>query len=638
MSAREDAAPQLAARASRAPRVRPRQFVIPLVGALLGVALVGALAERFAPDRLPRYEALIAWHGAEPTAAEWPRPARAGESAELQSTGENASRLAVRSFTSAEAQSLGRALWRRRASGVDAASLRRAEVRARWRAALVPGPLPAMSPPAECAVWLRARRLLALAAVGPSSAPAPPAGVAAGERERLVRAEAEVARLALGAQPDSLAGALTACAGAEGDWLAALGPAGRERLAGAWDLHERERAVALDTLARALERSLPPQERATVPAAAQERVFVLERLAPEPAAALFVHGDWGATPEARPIARTWALLLGAGALVGALVGLGLGLGAALARPASRRARRLDPRLRSHALLADVPDRAEERGLAAESSWLHVVSGPDSSRIGQTVAALVASFLARAERVLVLDAGRRLRLHERFAGEARWGLGECLAGEVPLLGAVQLVGEPGFYFLAHGAPGRAERWDQMSRILEEAHAHFDRVILALDARVPREAALPLGGRVLEAWWGEPGPALPRSALALSERLGIAFSGTELSRSVEAMLEAEGLPGRDSSVPAALPGEGEASTPAAAGEAAVLPLVEEPGPARETPASAPAGSPLLAPDAAVVAEPLVLGCDLEVRERLRFLIWMRRLQAETRSRTLESRASG
>jgi len=36
---------------------------------------------------------------------------------------------------------------------------------------------------------------------------------------------------------------------------------------------------------------------------------------------------------------------------------------------------------------------------------------------------------------------------------------------------------------------------------------------------------------------------------------------------------------------------------------------------------------------VHERIVLDCDLQVRERLRFLAWMRRLQAQNRSEELE-----
>jgi len=88
--------------------------------------------------------------------------------------------------------------------------------------------------------------------------------------------------------------------------------------------------------------------------------------------------------------------------------------------------------------------------------------------------------------------------------------------------VQATGRAGFFFLAHGAPASAGRWDELSRLLEAARDHFGRVVLALEPGAPRAAALPLGGRILEAWWAEPGPDLPRGGLLLSERLGIPSS--------------------------------------------------------------------------------------------------------------------
>jgi hypothetical protein len=56
--------------------------------------------------------------------------------------------------------------------------------------------------------------------------------------------------------------------------------------------------------------------------------------------------------------------------------------------------------------------------------------------------------------------------------------------------------------------------------------------------------------------------------------------------------------------------------------------------EAPASADVSSAAALAD----APPRVLGCDVEVRERLRFLLWMRRLQGGKRSQTLETRTGG
>ena len=52
----------------------------------------------------------------------------------------------------------------------------------------------------------------------------------------------------------------------------------------------------------------------------------------------------------------------------------------------------------------------------------------------------------------------------------------------------------------------------------------------------------------------------------------------------------------------------------------------GPATEpAPITAPVLAPVPAPRQAPL-EPIVLDCDLQVRQRLRFLAWMRRVQAE------------
>jgi hypothetical protein len=634
MSATDDASPPLAARKLRA---RRRAATALLSGAFLGAALVGASAERFAPDRQPRYEAVVRWTGGPPAAAEWPRPRRPGERAV---TVVRAGRefLAARSHTAAGAAALARDLQRRRLSGVDASSARRAVIRARWRGALVPGPLPPLPPTAECAALLRARLLLVSLADTAAAAAPLAARVPAPEQAWLERSEAEAVRWALASRPDSLSRALTACAAAEAVWLQALRGIEGPRLETAWNEHERTRAVVLDSTARALESALSPPERALVQPAALERVFALERLAPDPAAVLFVAGDWGPAPEVRPVARTWAIVLAAGALVGALAGLGVGS----RRPIRSVARARGPGSRrggagpSDRLLG----RDAQQASASELSWLHVVSGREPGRIGRAVAALAASFLERGERVLVVDAGKGLRLHERFGGDARWGLLDCLAGEAPLLGAVQAAGHAGFYFLARGTPTRAERWDKLSRLLEDARTHFGRVILVIDPRVSRAAALPLGGRVLEAWWAGAGPSPPRRALALSERLGIVFSCMELHGLLHPMLEGADRPpaGEGGKEPAV--GDAGQAGPGVPIEVAPVPLDDQGAresrhaELREMPASADVSSAA----APVDALPRVLGCDVEVRERLRFLLWMRRLQGEKRSRTLETRAGG
>jgi hypothetical protein len=205
--------------------------------------------------------------------------------------------------------------------------------------------------------------------------------------------------------------------------------------------------------------------------------------------------------------------------------------------------------------------------------------------------------------------------------------------------VQAAGRAGFFFLAHGAPGGVERWDELSGLLEDAHTHFDRVLLALDPKVPRAAALPLGGRVLEAWWAEPGPGLSRSAVALSERLGISFSCFDLNWLMEAMLEAgpaAPAPVSDASLALEVTGapsldsftreDSPAPTVPQSVEEAFEPVAAGPGPTVATEAFARSGGGVV-----------VLGCDPEVRERLRFMVWMRRVRAERRAAAFETSAS-
>ena len=70
---------------------------------------------------------------------------------------------------------------------------------------------------------------------------------------------------------------------------------------------------------------------------------------------------------------------------------------------------------------------------ATGAWLHVVSGASVPALSRAVFELAARFLAAGHRVLLVDGAPRLRLHDRFDREARWGVIECLRGEFPALG-------------------------------------------------------------------------------------------------------------------------------------------------------------------------------------------------------------
>jgi hypothetical protein len=271
--------------------------------------------------------------------------------------------------------------------------------------------------------------------------------------------------------------------------------------------------------------------------------------------------------------------------------------------------------------------------------------------------LAAAFTRRGESALVVDTATDLDLHERFGAGPRWGLSECLAGEVPLLGAVQSAGRPRFYVLGRGAAGAGGRWEGLSAVLEEARRHFDRVVLALDPGAPRAAALPLGGRVLEAWWAEPGNELPRRAAALAERLGISFTSLDLGWL--AQVEHEDAPALPATALAAAPESGAVASapsrtvaepePEREAPSETLVAAPEPEPEREAPSETlvepgTRPAPAIAPAPAAAAEPVpsgpppVLDCDPEVRDRLRFLVWMKRVQAERRAAPVGAGAEG
>jgi hypothetical protein len=281
---------------------------------------------------------------------------------------------------------------------------------------------------------------------------------------------------------------------------------------------------------------------------------------------------------------TWAGALAGGALVGAFA-------------AHRRAARAAS---AGALLTPAAPPAARR-----DAWLQVVSGSARPAVEATLVELLAARLARGERVLVVDAARRLALHEAFGGDPRLGLVECLAGRFPLLGLVQGGGRPGLYLLAHGASAGEARWSQLGRLFEEAWPHFTRLYLVVEPSSPRELGDALRGRLLEGWWAGDARSLSQVALALAERLGISFLRSDLEVLPEPLPEA--LARRVAAIRETLPG----------------PLAEPPALERR-PAEPPAAEP--------VRRREVLDCDLQVQERLRFLIWMRRVQAEGRREVL------
>lgn len=234
---------------------------------------------------------------------------------------------------------------------------------------------------------------------------------------------------------------------------------------------------------------------------------------------------------------------------------------------------------------------------ADAPWLHVVSGSDLVRIARGVFELSARFLAGGHRVLVVDAAPGLGLHECFGRGSERGVTDALAGLAPLLELIQGTGRLGLYLLARG-PDRGEAgWPHPGRILEPARPHFGRAIVALipGAQSPPDEAL--GAPRTGAWWvgkGDP----PQAAWEPWTRAGIRFRALGLDTMPQATLEA--LEARLWALAARTRAAG-APTPTAAGAA---------------------GPPAPGPP--------TLDCDLRVRERLRFLLWMRRVAAEARPR--------
>jgi hypothetical protein len=241
---------------------------------------------------------------------------------------------------------------------------------------------------------------------------------------------------------------------------------------------------------------------------------------------------------------------------------------------------------------------------ATGAWLHVVSGPTVPVLSRAVFELAARFLARGERVLVLDAAPRLRLHERFDREARWGVLDSLAQPLPVLGLVQDAGRLGLYLLAHGASAGPADWSQLPRVLDEARPHFGRAVLALDPDAPEVIGQALAGVHLEAWWPQ-GAREARRTAGIGGRLGIPFADLDLDAMLTPRLET--LDARVWAL-AAPPVPAETEAPAVPTEAPAEVSSEV---TTDVPSVAQAAS-----------EPVVLDGDAEVRERLRFLLWTRR----------------
>ena len=236
-------------------------------------------------------------------------------------------------------------------------------------------------------------------------------------------------------------------------------------------------------------------------------------------------------------------------------------------------------------------RAPAAEVGADGAWLQVVSGPDPAQLTRGLLELSAVLLERGRRVLMVDGARRLRFHATLGHEGEPGLLECLAGELPVMEAIRGGAADALCFLPRGDPMRVEAWPRLGRLLAAARPHFDQIVLALDFAAPREVGPALAGLGARGWWC-PGDRAWLLSDALGERIGIPLRTLSLEMP-EALV-------REIHLARAGGAFGRAHPPAEAGE--------------RGPASA-------------ATEPAVVECDLQVRERLRFLLWMRRVQAES-----------
>ena len=292
--------------------------------------------------------------------------------------------------------------------------------------------------------------------------------------------------------------------------------------------------------------------------------------------------------------RAPRLVLLAGLLAGTLAWLGR-RGRA---PRAPRARDRNPRRQRGAPLRHpVMGLASAAEMVSSPAWLQVMSGPDAEHLTRGLFEAADALVGHGERLLIVDGARRLRFHDAIRREAGPGLLECLAGALPVLEAIQGGAEESLCFLPRGTPMRAEVWPQLGRLLLETRPHFDRVVLALDFAVPHEVGPALEGLEAVGWWCPDGSA-SILASALAERIGIPLRNIRLPLPQDVLPEIGAV----------------RATP-------IAPLSAQ--------QAIPVGAPNPAPREREVSprdEPQVVDCDLQVRERLRFLVWMRSVQAE------------
>ena len=477
-----------------------------------------------------------------------------------------------------------------------------------------PGPKNSLSAAAECAALLQVRAEIArtLAGEGTSAGsegePEEPPGFADG----VERADRAVEQAAVAGDVATLRGALRAADQAESTWLAEGFSNAAQRYQN-WELRERARGAELLLAAQVIESELEPEDLQRVAAWVPE---MAGEMAPAAFATLQAATAGARLPDVTPIAGVWLW----GALIGGLLGAAGGLGAGLRTPAARGIVRREgsavgasttvmdaPPEMSAELVATVATPAQTSApIANPENGLHLVSGRRTSELARAACEIAGAALARGERALIADISRRLALDREFGAEARWGIAECLANALPVLGAVQSLGVPGLYLLSHGEGEIDEHADSLGTITRDARVHGFTVILVADPPALRAMGTALAPLSPHAVW------VGKGLEVASTFSGIPFEIMSLPPTSEKPLEV--LAARFPVVAAAAPPADAAAAPAIAPHDAVVLAAA----AREAFAN-------------LKRPPVTIESDAKVRARLRFLMWMRRVRSERRTRT-------
>jgi hypothetical protein len=549
------------ARCNPGPGGTIRRFA--LAGLLLGPGLGIALGPWLASGRLPLFESRISWQGAAPTIADWPRAPGHGESAITRDIGARTF-LIARAPTAAGAEALAlelalprlsRAPELARAAHRPPRRVERSTARRATRDAHAGRGLrraPCAAGPTHGARWRRIPLRPRLRPCASRARCRKRAAKSRGQRSRRTW-QGSIRR----------SSARRAWRGARlFTRIGALPTPDRVISMDSWRRAWRGRAAEMDSLADALVSRKPRLERELVARAAPAFALDAEARIPDPGVTLLLAA--GSEPTAaRPVLPVWALF----ALGGAA--LAMALATPLARSASRarRARR-EALMRRWQVAGEAFATVPPLAPGPVAARLQVVSGSRARRVARAARELAARFVAGGERVLVIDAGRNLRLHDFFGAQSRLGFHECMREEAPLLGVVQSGGVPGLYVLANGNPSRLRSWEPLGRLLDHAHAHFTRVLLALDPDVTRSAGGALAGRLMDGWWAAPDVTRERAARRFSARLGVALQAIEPAISEHEPLESM-VQGFTRAMTAAAPATAVAAAAVAAAQARAEP---------------------------------------------------------------------